>query len=100
MGERKNLYAKNEKVFVDKSASLWYNDWANTKKEGKALPKQRKLNIVVTYGDTGYGINDLGEAKSPRYELCYIPETKAIKKSNNPLDFDEYMETKWKRVDS
>ena len=62
------------------------------------MARQKKLNIVTTYGNTGYGVNDLGEAKSPRYELCYIPETKVIKKSNNPLDFDEYMDKIWKKV--
>lgn len=52
------------------------------------MPRTKTLNIVLTYTGTGYVINDLGETKSPRFELYHIP-TKSVKsKSNNPLDFD------------
>ena len=55
------------------------------------MPRVKNLNIVTTYGETGYVINDLGLDKSPRFELYHIPTKKSIKKSNNPYDFDEYM---------
>lgn len=53
------------------------------------MPRVENLNIVVIYGKTGYIINNLEQNKSPRFELYHI----TTKKSNNPLDFDEYM---WK----
>ena len=55
------------------------------------MPRVKNLNIVVAYGKTGYVINDLGQDKSPRFELYHIPTKKSIKKSDNPYDFDEYM---------
>lgn len=61
------------------------------------MARTKKLNIVVTYGDTGYIINDLGQNKSPRFELYHIPDKKSIKKSDNPLDCDEYMKKIWKK---
>ena len=59
------------------------------------MPRVKNLNIVTTYGETGYVINDLGQDKSPRFELYYIYDKKSIKKSNNPYDFDEYMLKIW-----
>lgn len=56
------------------------------------MPRVKNLNIVVTYGETVYVINDLVPNKSPRFELYHIPTKKLIKKSNNPYDFDEYMD--------
>lgn len=56
------------------------------------MPRVKNLNIVVAYGKTGYVINDLGQDKSPRFELYHIPTKKSIKKSNNPYDFDEIIE--------
>lgn len=61
------------------------------------MPRVKNLNIVVTYGETGYIINDLGHNKSPRFELYHISDKKSIKKSNNPIDFDEYMTKVWKK---
>lgn len=61
------------------------------------MPRVKTLNIVVTYGKTGYIINDLGLDKSPRFELYYIPDKKSIKKSNNPYDFDNYMNKIWEK---
>ena len=43
------------------------------------MPRVENLNIVTTYGETGYIINDLGQNKSPRFELYYIPTRKSIK---------------------
>lgn len=61
------------------------------------MPRVKNLNIVVTYGETGYIINDFGPDKSPRFELYHIPTKKSIKKSNNPYDFDEYMMKVWQK---
>lgn len=61
------------------------------------MPRVKNLNIVTTYGDTGYVINDFGPGKSPRFELYYIPDKKSIKKSDNPYDFDDYMTKIWQK---
>ena len=61
------------------------------------MSRVKNLNIVVIYGETGYIINDLSQNKSPRFELYHIQSKKSIKKSNNPLDFDEYMDKIWKK---
>ena len=61
------------------------------------MPRVKNLNIIVTYGDTGYVINDFGPDKSPRFELYYIPTKKLIKKSDNPYNFDEYMTKVWQK---
>lgn len=61
------------------------------------MSRVKNLNVAVTYGETGYIINDLGPNKSPRFELYHIPTKKSIKKSNNPLDFDEYMDKIWRK---
>ena len=61
------------------------------------MPRVKNLNIAVTYGETGYIINDLVQDKSPRFELYHIPTKKSIKKSNNPIDFDEYMSKIWRK---
>lgn len=61
------------------------------------MARTKNLNIVVTYGDTGYVINDFGTDKSPRFELYHIPDKKSTKKSNNPYDFDEYMTKVWQK---
>lgn len=61
------------------------------------MARTKNLNIVVTYGNTGYVINDFGPDKSPRFELYHIYDKKSIKKSNNPYDFDEYMVKIWKK---
>lgn len=57
--------------------------------------RTKKLNIVVTFDDTGYVINDLID-KTPRFELYHVPTKKVVKKSNNPNDFDNYMLQVWK----
>lgn len=55
------------------------------------MPRTKTLNYVVAYGNTGYHINDLGETKSPRFELYYEPEAKVIFKTNNPIECNEWM---------
>ena len=53
------------------------------------MARTKQLNAVLTYIGTPYVINDLGEAKTPRFEL-YNTETHSVKlKANNPLDFDK-----------
>ena len=61
------------------------------------MARTKILNIAVSYGDTGYVVNDFGPNKSPRFELYHIPNKKSIKKSNNPYDFDEYMAKIWQK---
>lgn len=55
------------------------------------MARTKQLNLILHYGGTPYHINDLGEAKSPRFELYNTDTQKVISKSNNPLDFHEYM---------
>ena len=53
------------------------------------MARTKQLNTVLTYVGTPYVVNDLSEAKSPRFEL-YNTKTRSVKlKSNNPLDFDK-----------
>lgn len=53
------------------------------------MARTKQLNTVLTYVGTPYVVNDLSEAKNPRFELYNI-ETNSVKlKSNNPLDFDK-----------
>lgn len=59
--------------------------------------RTKKLNIRVTYGESGYGINDLGEGKSPRFELVYMPTKEIIMKSDNPMDADKFMGKYWRK---
>lgn len=61
------------------------------------MARTKNLNIVVTYGDTGYIINDFGPDKSPRFELYHIYDKKSIKKSDNPWNFDDYMLKIWEK---
>ena len=62
------------------------------------MPRTKSLNAIVTYVDTDYIIKDLGLGKSPRFEL-YNTATKTVaQKSNNPMDFDEFMKKVWKKA--
>ncbi len=55
------------------------------------MARTKQLNTVATYVGTPYIVNDLGESKSPRFEL-YDTETRSVKsKSNNPLDFHKFI---------
>lgn len=56
------------------------------------MARTKILNIVVSYKGTGYYINDLGETKSPRFELYYEPEAKVIFKTNNPIDCNKWVQ--------
>ena len=93
MGERRKLLQKCENfnlTFLEKCDKI-------SPKEENKMPRTKNLNIVVSYGETGYVINDLGPDKSPRFELYYTPDKKTIKKSNNPLDFDDILRGIWKK---
>lgn len=61
------------------------------------MARTKNLNTFVTYGETGYVINDLGLGNSPRFELYHIYDKKSIKKSDNPWDFDDYMLKIWEK---
>lgn len=60
------------------------------------MARTKSLNLKVRYGKSGYVVNDLGENKSPRFELYHV-DTKTVKaKSNNPYEFDDYILKIWK----
>lgn len=62
------------------------------------MPRTKSINAVVRYANTDYIVNDLGSGKSPRFEL-YNTATKTVaQKSNNPMDFDEFMKKVWKKA--
>ena len=50
------------------------------------MPKIKKINAVVQYGDTGWIINDCGNGQ---FELYNISTKQILAKSSNPLDFDK-----------
>lgn len=57
------------------------------------MVRTKQLNIVVQFSGTPYVINDLGNDKSPRFEL-YNETTKQVEaKSNDPRTFDNIV---WK----
>ena len=62
------------------------------------MPRTKSLNIVVQFGHTNLVVNDLGLGHDPRYELYNTAEKKTIRKSSNPLDFDDYVEKIWKEM--
>ena len=68
-------------------------------KESEQVARTKNLNIVVVYGETGYVVNDLGQDKSPRFELYHIPTKKSIQRSDNPLNFYKFIEKIWERKD-
>ena len=47
---------------------------------------------VVQYAKTPYVIFDLGEGVANRFELYDTSAKKIVKKSNNPLIFDKFMQ--------
>lgn len=61
------------------------------------MARTKTMNIITTYGETGYVINDMGPDKSPRFELYHIYDKKSIKKSDNPWDFDDYILKIWEK---
>lgn len=55
------------------------------------MARTKQLNIVLRYNHTPFVINDLGEAKTPRFELYNIETKEVVKKATNPIAFDGYM---------
>lgn len=53
------------------------------------MPRTKKINAVVQYGDTGWIINDCGNRQ---FELYNISIKQILAKSNNPLDFDKHID--------
>ena len=54
------------------------------------MPRIKKINAVVQYGNTGWIINDCGNGQ---FELYDISTKQILAKSNNPLDFDKNIDT-------
>ena len=52
------------------------------------MPRTKKINAVVQYGDTGWIINDCGNGQ---FELYNTSTKQILAKSNNPLDFDKHI---------
>lgn len=59
------------------------------------MARTKLLNVVVVYGGTNLVVNDLGETKTPRFELYDTAKRQVIKKSDNPLEFYKIIETIW-----
>lgn len=53
------------------------------------MPRIKKINAVVQYGDTGWIINDCGNGQ---FELYNTNTKQILAKSNNPLDFDKHID--------
>lgn len=50
------------------------------------MPRTKKINAVVQYGNTGWIINNCGNGQ---FELYNTSTKQILAKSNNPLDFDK-----------
>ena len=53
------------------------------------MPRTKKINAIVQYGDTGWIIND---CDNRQFELYNTSTKQILAKSNNPLDFDKYID--------
>ena len=53
------------------------------------MPRTKKINAIVQYGDTSWIINDCGNGQ---FELYNTNTKQILAKSNNPLDFDKYID--------
>ena len=53
------------------------------------MPRTKKINAVVQYGDTSWIINDCGNGQ---FELYNANTKQILTKSNNPLDFDKHID--------
>ena len=53
------------------------------------MPRTKKINAIVQYGDTDWNIND---CDSGQYELYNTSTKQILAKSNNPLDFDKHID--------
>ena len=53
------------------------------------MPRTKKINVIVQYGDTDWIINDCGNGQ---FELYNTNTKQILAKSNNPLDFDKHID--------
>ena len=53
------------------------------------MPRTKKINAIVQYGNTDWIINDCGNRQ---FELYNISTKQILAKSNNPLDFDKHID--------
>ena len=53
------------------------------------MPRTKKINAIVQYGETGWIINDCGNGQ---FGLYNISTKQILAKSNNPLDFDKHID--------
>ena len=53
------------------------------------MPRTKKINAIVQYGNTDWIINDCGNWQ---FELYNINTKQILAKSNNPLDFDKHID--------
>ena len=53
------------------------------------MPRTKKINTVVQYGETSWIINDCFNGQ---FELYNINTKQILAKSNNPLDFDKHID--------
>ena len=53
------------------------------------MPRTKKINAVVQYGNTDWIINDCGNGQ---FEIYNTNTKQILAKSNNPLDFDKYID--------
>lgn len=53
------------------------------------MPRIKKINAIVQYGNTGWIINNCGNRQ---FELYNTSTKHILAKSNNPLDFDKHID--------
>lgn len=53
------------------------------------MPRVKRISAIVQYGDTSWIINDCGNGQ---FELYNTSTKQILAKSNNPLDFDKYID--------
>ena len=53
------------------------------------MPRTKKINTVVQYGNTSWIINACGNGQ---FELYNTSTKQILAKSNNPLDFDKHID--------
>lgn len=53
------------------------------------MPRTKKINAVVQYGNTGWIVNN---CSNEQFELYNTSTKQILAKSNNPLDFDKHID--------
>ena len=94
-GKGKNLQTREK--FLQKvqqtlltTESIWCKIGHKDNCGGVVMAKTKRQ--VVQYAKTPYVIFDLGEGVANRFELYDTSAKKIVKKSNNPLTFDKFMQ--------